>query len=60
MKPNSKIIIAGDVNQLDIRNLLNQPSFVQLVKVPTRGQRILDVFITNAPHYWKRVKVVKS
>lgn len=59
-KPNSKIIIAGDINKLNIRNLLDQLSFAQLVKVPTRGQNILDVFITNAPHYWKKVKVVKS
>ena len=60
VKPNSRIIIAGDINKLNIRNLLNQLSLIQLVKVPTRGQNILDVFITNAPHDWKKVKVVKS
>ena len=59
-KPDSKIILAGDVNNLNIRSILNQLSFTQLVKVPTRGQKILDVFITNAPNYWKNVKVVKS
>ena len=59
-KPDSKIILASDVNNLNIRSVLNQLSFTQLVKVPTRGQKILDVFITNAPNYWKNVKVVKS
>ena len=59
-KPDSKIILAGDVNNLNIRSVLNQLSFTQLVNVPTRGQKILDVFITNAPNYWKHVKVVKS
>ena len=35
-------------------------SFAQLVKSPTRGENILDVFITNVPHYWKKVKVTNS
>ena len=55
--PNAKIIITGDLNKLNIYNLLNQLSFAQLVKSPTRGDNILDVFITNVPHYWKKVKV---
>ena len=59
-KPDSNIILAGDVNNLNIRSVLNQLSFTQLVKVATREQKILDVFITNAPNYWKNVKVVKS
>ena len=59
-KPNSRLIIAGDINKLNIRNLLHQLPATQLVKVPTRGKKILDVFITNAPYDWKQVKVVKS
>ena len=59
-KPNSNIIIAGDINNLNIRSVLNQLPFTQLVKIPTRGLKILDVFITNVPNYWKSVKVVKS
>ena len=59
-KLNSNIIMAGDINQLNVSNLLNQLSFAQLVKVPTRGQSILDVFITNFPQYWKKANVVKS
>ena len=58
---NSKIIIAGDVNQLDIKMLINHLSLAQLVKpTPTRGQRILDVFLTNVPHFWKKTNVEKS
>ena len=59
-QPDSKIILAGYVNDLNIRSVQNQLSFTLLVKFPTRGQKILDVFITNAPNYWKNVKVVKS
>ena len=40
--------------------LTNHTSFVQLVKSATRGQRILDVFLTNVPHFWKKIKVEKS
>ena len=58
--PNAEIIITGDLNKLNIYNLLNQLSFAQLVKSPTRGKNILDVFITNVPHYWKKVKVTNS
>ena len=58
--PNAKIIITGDLNKLNIYNLLDQLSFVQLVKSPTRGVNVLDVFITNVPHYWKNVKVINS
>ena len=31
-----------------------------MIKTPTRGDNILDVFITNVPNYWKKVKVPKS
>ena len=48
---NTKIIIAGDLNKLNIRTLLNQLSLFQMVKTPTRGDNILDVFITNVPNY---------
>ena len=60
INPNSKIIIAGDVNKLDIKMLINHLSLAQLVKSPTRGQRILDVFLTNVPHFWKKTNVEKS
>ena len=40
--PNTKIIVTGDINRLNIRDLLNQLSFAQLVKSSTRGNNILD------------------
>ena len=55
-----KIIVAGDLNKLNIRTLLNHLSLFQMVKTPTRGDNILDVFITNIPHFWKKIKVAKS
>lgn len=55
--PNAKIIIAGDINQLNIQDLMSQHAFKQLVKTSTRGQRILDVFITNCPFLWKSASV---
>ncbi len=57
--PNAKIIIGGDINQLDIKPLLNQLCLKQMVKSPKRGQHILDVFITNAPHLWAKVSIQK-
>ena len=52
--------IAGDVNQLDINCLLNQHSLAQIVKIPTRDVRTLDVFITNFPQLWSKVRAIKS
>ena len=59
VKPNSKIVIAGDITKLNIQDFLNQLSFTQIVKIPSRCQNIL-VFITNSLYDWKKVKVVKS
>ena len=33
---------------------------IRFKTVPTRGQNILDVFITNVPYYWLNAKVIKS
>ena len=45
--PDANIIIDGDINHLNIRDLISQHNLVQMVKKPTRGDRILDVFLTN-------------
>ena len=58
--PNAKIIIAGDINQLNIQDLMSQHALQQMVKASTRGQRTLDVFITNCPFLWKSAKVHKG
>lgn len=49
VNPNCTIIIAGDVNQLKYKDLLVHASLSQMVKKPTRGVNILDVFMTNTP-----------
>lgn len=54
----AKIIIAGDINKLNIRDLISQHNLVQMIKKPTRCERILDVFLTNRPHLWKPSPVV--
>ena len=58
--PDARIVSAGDINQLDINTLISQHNFPQLVKSFTRGQKILDVFLTNCPHLWKQPSVFKS
>ena len=48
--PNSRLIIAGDINKLDLKSLTQQSGLSQLVKTLTRNDSILDVFLTNAPN----------
>ena len=45
------------MNNMNIWCILNQLPLTQLVKSPTRGLKILDIFITNVPNYWKSSKV---
>lgn len=58
--PDARIVIAGDINQLDINTLTSQHNFQQLVKSFTRGQKILDVFLTNCPHLRNQTSAFKS
>ena len=47
------VIISGDRNSIEIPTLLSiDPTLRQIVKVPTRGLRILDVIITNLARYY--------
>ena len=47
------VIISGDRNSIEIPALLSiDPALRQIVKVPTRGLRILDVIITNLARYY--------
>ena len=57
---NARIIIAGDINQLKIKDLISQHNLEQLVKKPTRNHKIVDVFLTNYPHLWEKSKVFKG
>ena len=38
--PDARIVIAGDINQLDINTLMSQHNFQQLVKSFTRGHQL--------------------
>ena len=49
-EPDAKVIIVGDINQLNILDMSNRHNLVQMVKKPTRGQKTLGVFLTNRPH----------
>ena len=55
--PNAKIIIAGHINQLNIGECMREHGFEQMVKVPTTGSRILNVFLTNSPLLKKQATV---
>ena len=56
--PNCKIIIAGDANQLKYKDV--HASLSHMVKKPTRGENILNVFMTNTPYLWEKVKAFES
>lgn len=45
--PGCGILLSGDFNRLRVSRLLNQFKLKQLVRVPTRGDNILDLIITN-------------
>ena len=46
-RPSTGIIITGDFNHLNPRQLCQRFSLRKLVKMPTRGQNILDQFLSN-------------
>lgn len=58
--PNSNLIICGDLNQLDYKDFLTQLNLSQMVNTPTRKDKILDVFITNVPQFWRKVSFAQG
>ena len=50
--PHAAIIIAGDFNCLNINQITNQFRLKQLVKFPTRGERTLDLILTNLAKFY--------
>ena len=52
------IIITGDFNRADVRNLKCSFCLEQLVKAPTRKNAILDLFLTNMPDMYSKVEVL--
>ena len=60
VSPNARLVIAGDVNKLGLKSLMQQRGLSQLVKTSTRNDRILDVFLTNTPNIFGKVCTSKS
>ena len=57
---NARIIIGGDVNQLKINDIVSQHNMEQMVRKPTRGQKVLAIFLTNCPHLWNHPRIFNS
>ena len=51
--PGCRILLTGDLNQLNISEILTQFKLKQLVHVHTRGDRTLDLIIANMPQFSK-------
>ena len=53
------IVLAGDLNQLDVNTVAERTGLTPLVKVPTRGDNILDMLFESEPSY-SNIKIVTS
>ena len=51
--PNSGLLIVGDFNRLNTKRLQNSFDLKQIVKFPTRGDKILDLVLTNLREYYR-------
>ena len=63
--PNSGLLIVGDFNRLNTKRLQNSFDLRQIVKFPTRGDKILDLVLTNlrvlqGPHPTSSPRSIKS
>ena len=45
--PDHGVVLLGDFNDFDIRNLTSNQNLKQVVKQPTRGSTVLDLIVTN-------------
>lgn len=52
--PGCGIILSGDFNRLNINRLQTQFKLKQLVRVPTRGDRTLDLILANVPQVYNK------
>ena len=55
--PGCGILLCGDFNRLNIRRLTTQFKLKQLVDKPTRGDRTLDLVLTNLPQLYDKNSV---
>ena len=54
LNPGGGIVLSGDANSLDVDSLLEaDSSLVQIVKIPTRKDKTLDIFVTNLQAYYQ-------
>lgn len=53
-------MIAGDTNQLNLQPVFQSFALSQLVKSPTGGSLILDIFATNASIYFGNIQCVNG
>ena len=49
-QPDCGVIILGDFNNLDFKDILTHHNLKQLICEPTRSDRTLDLIITNATY----------
>ena len=45
--PNGQVIVAGDINQDSLEDIISLPGFRSHVDKPTRGDNFLDVIVSN-------------
>ena len=50
--PNCGLLLAGDFNRLDVKSLVRHFKMKQLVHLPTRKDKTLDLLITNLFQYY--------
>jgi len=58
--PLADIVIAGDVNQLSDRDVVERTGLTQIVRQPTRDMNILDRMYVSSPDLYSTVRVVTS
>ena len=58
---NPGLIISGDCNDMDLSSLISiDPSLRQIVLKPTRGQKILDVIVTNLASFYQEPTIIPA
>ena len=55
--PGCGIFLTGDFNRINANRLPARFRMKQLVRVPTRGDQILDLILTNLPHLYDKNSV---
>ena len=55
----AEVILGGDFNKLNVEEVSIRTGLVPLVKVPTRGGKILDMLMTSIPGQYN-IKVITS